>query len=137
MTKYTSFLVLILFSLAVKAQTVNIIKSGPAPTVKAIDVEPEFPGGAKAFYRYISKSVSFPDDVDAAQVQGLVTLSMAIEKDGRLTDIKVIKGISEMMDKETLRIMAACPRWKPGMQHGNPIRVRYTFNINYALVKKK
>jgi TonB family protein len=137
MIKYTSILLLSIFSFAVKAQTVNIVKTGPAPTIKAIDVEPEFPGGTKAFYKYISKSITFPADVDPQQVQGSVILSMAIEKDGRLTDIKILKGLTETMDTETLRIMNACPRWKPGMQHNEPIRVRYTFNINYSLVSKK
>ena len=62
---------------------------------------------------------------------------MAIEKDGRITEVRILKGVSDVMDKETLRVINASPRWKPGMQHGNPIRVRYTFNINYALIDKK
>jgi hypothetical protein len=137
MTKYFPILLLSLLSFTIKAQTVNIIKTGPAPAVKAIDVEPEFPGGTKAFYKYISNSITFPADIDPAQVQGVITLSMAIEKDGRLSDIKILKGLTETMNVETLRIMNACPRWKPGMQHNEPIRVRYTFNINYAMVGKK
>ncbi|MBW4889611.1 energy transducer TonB [Mucilaginibacter sp. HMF5004] len=137
MTRYFPLLLLFLFSSALKAQTINVIKTGPPPAIKAIDVEPEFPGGTKAFYKYISKSITFPADVDPEQVQGIITLSMAIEKDGSLTDIKILKGLTETMDVETLRIMKASPRWKPGMQHGNPIRVRYTFNINYSLVGKK
>jgi TonB family protein len=137
MAKYFYTLFIVLFVFTAQAQTVNVVKTGPAPAVKAIDVEPEFPGGTKAFYKYISNSITFPADVDPAQVQGIVTLSMAIEKDGRLTDIKILKGLTETMDTETMRIMNACPRWKPGMQHNEPIRVRYTFNINYSLVIKK
>ncbi len=137
MIKYTLIFLLLLSSAGIKAQTINIVKTGPAPAVKAIDVEPEFPGGTKAFYKFISQSITFPADVDPEQVQGVVTLSMAIEKDGRLTDIKILKGLTPTMDTETLRIMNTCPRWKPGSQHGETIRVRYTFNINYSLVSKK
>ena len=137
MKKYIPIIALLLLASLSKAQTINIIKTGPAPTVKAIDVEPEYPGGTKAFYKYISDHVSFPADVDPAKLQGIMTISMAIEKDGRLTDFQIIKGVSDVMDKETIRVIASAPHWKPGMQHGEPIRVRYTYNINYALIGKK
>ena len=137
MKRYFPALLLALSVFAAKAQTVNVVKTGPAPTVKAIDVEPEFPGGTKAFYRYISKNATFPPDVDPALLEGTVTLSMAIEKDGSIADVKILKGLSDVIDNETIRVLSTSPRWKPGMQQGNPITVRYTFNINYALVDKK
>ena len=135
--KYLPALLLTLLVFTAKAQTVNVVKTGPAPTVKAIDVEPEFPGGTKAFYKYISKNATFPPDVDPALLEGTVTLSIAIEKDGSITDVRILKGLSDVMDNETIRVISASPRWKPGMQHGNPIRVRYTFNSNYVLIDKK
>ncbi|OCX53466.1 hypothetical protein BEL04_03960 [Mucilaginibacter sp. PPCGB 2223] len=121
-----------------KAQTVTVTKhANTALNFKAIDVEPQFPGGAKAFNKYLSKNVIYPVNASSQEMNGSVTLAMAIEKDGTITDIKIINGLSEVMDRETIRLMAASPKWKPGMQRGQPIRVRYTFTINYALIGDK
>jgi len=70
-------------------------------------------------------------------MNGSVTLAMAIEKDGSIKDIKIVNGLSEVMNKETIRLMSASPKWKLGMQGGQPIRVRYTFTINYATIGDK
>lgn len=114
---------------------VNVVKhTNTKLNYKAIDIEPEFPGGTKALYRYISKNINYEGNSSTdASLQGLITLSMTIEKDGRVTDVKIIKGLSEDIDKATLRVIASSPNWKPGIQHGKPIRVRYTFSFNYAL----
>lgn len=121
-----------------KAQTVTVTKhANTALNFKAIDVEPQFPGGAKAFNKYLSKNVGYPVNANSEEMNGSVTLAMAIEKDGTITDVKIVKGLSDVMDKETIRLMNASPKWKPGMQSGQPIRVRYTFTINYALIGDK
>lgn len=137
MTK-TLFFVLMLFPFVLRAQTVTVTKhANTALNFKAIDVEPQFPGGAKAFNKYLSKNVVYPDNAGAKDMNGSVTLAMAIEKDGTIKDIKIVNGLSEVMDKETIRLMNASPKWKPGMQGGQPIRVRYTFTINYSLIGDK
>lgn len=116
--------------LSLKAQKVTVTKL-PNNTLnyKAIDVEPQFPGGAKAFYKYIAKNIGYDKDAKVTDMQGTVTVSMAIEPDGRITDAQIVNGVSPIVDKEVLRVINASPKWKPGKQHGNPIKVRYTFRI--------
>lgn len=136
--KYTFLPLLILFPFFLNAQTVTVTKhANTALNLKAIDVEPQFPGGTKAFNKYLSKNVIYPDNASPQEMNGSVTLAMAIEKDGSIKDIKIVNGLSEVMNKETIRLMSASPKWKPGMQGGQPIRVRYTFTINYALIGDK
>src|ERR1700753_3923131 len=116
------FLPLLLFPFLLKAQTVTVIKhANTAVNFKAIDVEPQFPGGTKGFNKYLSKNVVYPANATAQEMNGSVTLAMAIEKDGSITDIKIVNGLSEVMDRETIRLMTNSPKWKPGIQHGQPI----------------
>jgi len=136
--KYLFFPILLVFPFFLKAQTVTVSKhANTALNFKAIDVEPQFPGGTKAFNKYLSKNVIYPDNATSQDMNGSVTLAMAIEKDGSITDIKIVKGLSEVMDRETIRLMSASPKWKPGMQRNQPIRVRYTFTINYTQIGDK
>lgn len=104
---------------------VSSIKINP----KAIDVEPHFPGGTKAFYNYISKNIAYDKDAQAADMNGIVTVSMAIESTGHISEVQIITGASDVVNKEILRVITASPNWKPGMQHGVAIKVRSTFKI--------
>jgi protein TonB len=98
-------------------------------TPKAIDVEPQFPGGTKAFYRYISKNIAYEKDAKATDMNGIVTVSMAIEPSGHVSEVQIINGVSDIVDREIVRVITTSPVWKPGMQHGIPIKVRSTFKI--------
>jgi len=130
MTKYTFITLLTLLPFTLKAQKVTVAKvSGKSINPKAIDVEPKFPGGTKAFYNYISKNIAYDKDATVNDMKGTISVSMAIEKDGRITDAQIVSGASPIVDKEVLRVINASPLWKPGMQHGSPIKVRYTFKI--------
>jgi protein TonB len=138
MMKYFLMLLICLSPFLLKAQTVTATKhANTTANYKAIDVEPRFPGGAKAFNKFLSKNVVYPQTADDSETHGAVTLAVAIEPDGTVTDIKIIKSLSEVMDKETIRLMTFSPKWKPGMQGGKPMRVRSTFTINYALIGDK
>jgi protein TonB len=138
MIKYSFIALLLTFPVLLKAQTVTATKHpNTMSNVKAIDVEPQFPGGTKAFNKYLSKNVIYPEGASRNELYGAVTIAMAIEKDGSVSEVKIVKGLSDVMDKETIRLMNRSPKWKPGMQGGQPIRVRYTFTINYAVIGDK
>jgi TonB family protein len=133
MTKYTYILLALLLPLGLKAQKVTVSKvSSSKINAKAIDVEPSFPGGTKAFYKYISKNIAYEKDAKATDMQGTVTVSMAIETDGSISEAQITSGVSDVVDREVLRVINASPKWKPGMQHGRPIKVRYTFKIQLS-----
>ncbi|WP_316805997.1 energy transducer TonB [Pedobacter agri] len=100
-----------------------------------IQKQPEFPGGIKAFYSFLNENIKYPKEAAKRQIQGRVFLSFIVEKDGSLTNIKVIRGLSYDINDEAVRVLSASPNWNPGIQFGVPVRVRYNININFSLNK--
>lgn len=66
-------------------------------------------------------------------IQGKVYIQFVIERDGSITDVKVLRGVDASLDKEAVRVVKAMPKWKPGKQRGKPVRVSYTLPINFQL----
>lgn len=114
-------------SLAVSAQTDTTKKT--TATFNNIEQIPEFPGGPEKLFRFIAKNLRYPK---GETVEGRVNISFVIEKDGSLTDFKVIKSLSEATDAEAIRVMRICPKWQPGVQNGHPVRVQYTIPITFS-----
>ncbi len=98
-----------------------------------VDVFPEFPGGMSAWSKYIQKNLRYPISAQEEGVQGKVFLSFVVEKDGTITDVKVLKGIGYGCDDEAVRVIKKSPRWKVGMQNNLPVRVRYNMPISYMM----
>lgn len=92
-----------------------------------IEVKPEFPGGMEKFYSYIGKNYQTPDEEG---LNGKVYVSFVVEKDGSLTDIKVLRDIGYGTGKEAIRVLNKCPRWSPGEQNGKKVRCTYSLPIN-------
>ena len=91
-----------------------------------IEVKPDFPGGIEKFYAFVGKNFQPPEEEG---VKGKVYVTFVVEKDGSLTDIKVIRDIGYGTGKEAIRVLSKCPRWKPGEQNGKPVRVLYSLPI--------
>jgi TonB family protein len=102
-------------------------------TFHAIEVSPEFPGGLDAFYKYINRSIHYPEAARRHGTQGRVIVSFVVQTDGSLTDIKVARGIGDGCDEVALQIIKSSPKWKPGMQNGVPVRVNYSVPITFSL----
>lgn len=99
----------------------------------SIEKQPEFPGGIAKFYGYLGKAIKYPPMAQENNVQGKVFLSFVVEKDGKLTDITVTRGLGSGTDEEAIRVLKASPRWNPGIQNGKPVRVKYNINVNFTL----
>ncbi|WP_410221101.1 energy transducer TonB [Pedobacter sp.] len=98
-----------------------------------IDVYPEFPGGMNAWAKYIQRNLRYPVMAQEEGVQGKVYLSFVIEKDGSITDVKVLKGIGYGCDEEAVRVIKKSPKWQVGKQNNTAVRVRYNMPISYTL----
>ncbi len=116
--------------------TVEPVGNGPKDVVEednsiyntaGIEVKPEFPGGLAKFYDYIRKNYQAPDEEG---LNGKVFVSFVVEKDGSLTDIKVIRDIGYGTGKEAIRVLKSSPKWSPGEQNGKKVRVLYSLPIN-------
>lgn len=99
----------------------------------AVEKLPEFPGGEAAFGAYLSKSIRYPPVAKENNTQGRVIVSFVVERDGKLTDIKVLRDIGGGCGPEAIRVLQKSPAWKPGIQNGKPVRVAYTMPINFTL----
>ena len=100
-----------------------------------LEKSPEFPGGMEAFIRYLRKNLQFPEQAREAGVSGKVFVSFVVEKDGRLTDITVIKGIGFGCDEEAARVLKKSPAWTPGIQNAKAVRVLYRLPLFFQLEK--
>ncbi len=94
-----------------------------------LEIMPEPVGGSAAWAKFLQKNLRYPD----TEVQGRVIISFIIEKDGKLTDLKVLKGVITELDREAMRVLKLAPAWKPGMQNGKPVRVKYTIPIVFQI----
>ena len=99
----------------------------------AVEVMPEFPGGATAMMEYLSKSVKYPSDALVVKIAGKVYVSFVINEKGKVTEVKVLRGIGTSCDKEALRVVTEMPDWKPGKQNDKPVKVKYTLPIIFKL----
>lgn len=99
----------------------------------SLDKQPHFPGGMQEFYKYLGKNVKYPQEAQNNNIQGKVFLSFVVETDGTLTDIKVDRSVGSGLDEEAVRLIKESPKWIPGMQDGQNVRVKYNIPINFSL----
>lgn len=107
-----------------------------SPIFTAVEMEPSFPGGIEMFYRFLQANIKYPAKAFEDKIQGKVFISFVVEKDGSLTDIKVLRGIGGGCDEEAVRVMKTSPKWRPGIQNGRPVRVQYTMPISFTAIKR-
>ncbi|WP_022829108.1 energy transducer TonB [Flavobacterium antarcticum] len=92
----------------------------------AVEVRPEYPGGIGKFLEFVGKNYRAPEE----DIKGKVIVQFVVEKDGSLTDIKVMRDLGYGTGAEAIRVLKKSPRWKPGIQNGRPVRVLYSLPIS-------
>ncbi len=103
----------------------------PITDFKSLEVMPAPIGGMDAWSKFLNKNLRFPYEAQQDGVGGKVFLSFIIEKDGHLSDISVVRAAGHGFDEEALRVLKLAKAWKPGIQNGQPVRVKYTIPINF------
>jgi len=98
-----------------------------------VEHQPEPVGGFSAFYTYVGENLKYPRLAQRGNIQGRVYIEFVVEKDGSLTDIKIMKGIGGRCDEEACRIIGNAPKWEPGKQRGRPVRVKMVIPILFRL----
>jgi protein TonB len=101
--------------------------------VTGVEEFPEFPGGMAAWSKFIQKNLRYPEMAQESNIQGKVYISFVIEKDGTLSDVKLVRGIGYGCDDEAMRVIKKSPKWKAGRQNDANVRVRYNMPINYTI----
>ena len=93
---------------------------------------PQFPGGHIALVEYLSKSIKFPKEKEKENVRARVVASFTVDKDGSITDAKIVRSQGEAFDNEALRVINGMPKWIPGTQNGKAVSVKYTLPITFS-----
>jgi protein TonB len=84
-------------------------------------------------YSYLGNNIKYPVMAKESGIQGKVYVTFVVERDGSITDVKVLRGIGGGCDEEAVRVVASMPRWKPGKQRGKPVRVQYNLPVRFTL----
>ena len=94
---------------------------------------PSFPGGPEKLFEYLKQHMRYPKAAEKDSIEGRVIVSFIVEKNGKLTNFKVVKSPDPSLSKEALRVAKSMPKWNPGKDYGKPVRVKYTLPITFRL----
>ena len=103
----------------------------------SVEREPQFKGGILAFYQFLAANLQYPPEMMRYNIQGKVIVTLTIEKDGSVSDVRSIRDVGYGSAEEAIRVLKKSPKWEPGYQNAVPVRVRYTLPISFDLVKEK
>ena len=111
-----------------KPQSVNSTR-----VYDVVEQMPSFPGGISGLRTYLNQNIRYPAEAQEICVQGRVVVSFVVEKDGHISDVTVLRSVDPSLDKEAVRVIRNMPRWSPGKQGGEPVRVRYNVPVSFRL----
>jgi protein TonB len=98
-----------------------------------VEQMPQFKGGDAALMDYLNKNIKYPVIAEENGIQGRVVTTFVVERDGSITDVKVIKSVDPSLDKEAVRVVKSMPKWNPGKQNGSAVRVKFTLPVTFRL----
>ncbi len=109
----------------------KVTEEDPNKIFQSVEQQPTFPNDG--FTKYLGKNIVYPAIAKENGTQGKVILQFVVERDGSLTDIKVLRGIGDGCDEEAIRVLKKSPHWTPGIQNGRPVRCTFTVPIAFTL----
>jgi protein TonB len=100
---------------------------------EVVEQMPQFPGGDAALMQYLSSHIKYPVVAEENGIQGRVVCTFVVERNGSITDVRVVKSVDPSLDKEAVRVIKSMPNWIPGKQNGSAVRVKYTVPVTFRL----
>ena len=122
---------------AVKAQNTDKDDDDEYACILYYEPFPEFPGGTDSLMTFLARNIHYPEKAVKARIEGRCFVEFVIDKDGSVVDPKVIKSLSPECDEEAIRAVKLMPKWKPGIHHDEPVRVKYTIPIMFKLPQEE
>lgn len=119
-------------------QNERIVEEAP-PAVEesrvfeVVEQMPQYPGGDAALTTFLAQHVKYPAVAEENGIQGRVVCTFVVERDGSISDVRVVKSVDPSLDKEAVRVLKSMPRWVPGKQNGATVRVKYTMPVTFRL----
>ena len=102
-------------------------------TYVVVEQMPAFPGGDAALMKYLSENIKYPEAAEKAGEQGRVVVNFIVEKDGAISNVNVVRSVTPTLDAEAVRVIKAMPKWVPGKQDGQFVRVKYNVPVSFRL----
>ena len=122
-----------LFGLTTVSAQKTVVAKKNQQVFDVVEKMPEYPGGQAALFEYLSTNVKYPADADKQKIQGRVLVTFVVNTDGSITDIEVVKKAFPSLDAEAVRVISGMPKWIPGEQKGQKVRVKYTVPLSFNL----
>jgi len=117
-----------------EVEVVEEVVEEEAIPFQLVEEKPSFNGGdANEFSKWVNSKLVYPEIAKENGVQGRVTLSFTVEKDGSVTNVRVLRGVDPSLDDEAVRVVKSSPKWKPGKQRDRTVKVTYTFPVIFQL----
>lgn len=102
-------------------------------SIAMVEQKPSFPGGEAAMYQWLSSNIQYPAVASEEGIQGRVVVEFVVGKDGSITNVKVLRPRHPALDKEAVRVVKSMPKWVPGRNNGQPVKVTYTLPVTFKL----
>jgi TonB family protein len=124
---------------SIRKDTIRPVANTPDNDVifTAVEEQPGFPGGDGARMKFLQDNLVYPKKAKRDRIQGRVFVTFVVEKDGSISNIKVLRGIGGGCDEEAVRVTRLMPKWIPGKHDGQPVRVQFNFPIKFTLTPVK
>ena len=113
----------------------DVSKADTQTVYSWVESSPEFPGGEDSLKMFLKRNVHYPSEAIAKDIQGVVYVNFVVNRDGSITDVKLLRGIhgGEMLNEEAIRAVKMSPPWKPGYMNGKPVRCEWNIPIKFIL----
>lgn len=98
-----------------------------------VEVMPQYPGGVQEMMNFLANNLTYPEKARREQIEGRVFLNFIVEKDGSVSNVKILRGIGAGCDEEAIRVVELMPKWEPGYQRGQAVRVAFNLPVNFRL----
>ncbi len=129
----------------IEAARVAVVEAAPVEVTEVVQQEvsqkihevveqpPQFPGGQAALLSWLSQNIHYPPVAEENGIYGRVVVSFVVESDGSISNVQVVRGVDPSLDKEAVRVTKAMPKWLPGKQNGQAVRVKYNLPVTFKL----
>lgn len=121
--------------IAIKEQVIEApkVEDEQPVSIAMVEQKPEFPGGEAEMYKWLGNNIVYPSAASEEGVQGRVVVEFVVGKDGSITNVRVVRPRHPALDKEALRVVKSMPKWMPGRNNGQPVKVTYTLPVTFKL----
>lgn len=128
------FLIIMLAAISfTTASAQNKADANSGKVYEAPEVMPEYPGGLEKLMEFLRISVKYPVEAQKSKIEGRSVVGFIVEKDGSISNVNITRSSHPLLDQEAIRVVNEMPTWKPGMQKGKPVRVKFNLPIYFRL----